>query len=317
MSLPYRLLARWFSPPGDAARLTILIYHRVLPQHDPLIPPETTCAEFEAQMGEVSRCFNVLPLSEAVARLKVRSLPARAACITFDDGYADNLIHAAPILKRHGLTATFFIATAYLDGGRMFNDTVIEAVRRADAPRVDLTDLGLGVHDLSGQEGKAAAIADLLPRVKYLPAGRREAMAEELAARLASTPLPDDLMMTSAQLRQLHGLGMEIGGHTHRHPILAALDDVAVRAEVMEGRERLEALLGERPRVFAYPNGRPGQDYLPEQSRLVRELGFEGAVSTQPGSAWSGSDPWQLPRYIPWNHKRYMPLVLNNLRNPA
>jgi hypothetical protein len=115
---------------GADAKLSILIYHRVLPVPDPLFPTETTVESFDAQLGLLKSLFNVLPLPEAVARLKAGTLPARAASITFDDGYADNFTRALPILQKHGLHATFFIATAYLDGGRMFNDTVIESIRQ-------------------------------------------------------------------------------------------------------------------------------------------------------------------------------------------
>jgi peptidoglycan/xylan/chitin deacetylase (PgdA/CDA1 family) len=315
--LPFRLLAGLLSPAGPRARLSILIYHRVTPEPDPLFPMEATADRFDAQMAELKRCFDVLPLTEAAARLKAGNLPARAACITFDDGYADNLTIAAPILKRHGLPATFFVATAYLDGGRMFNDTVIEAVRRARDPVLDLADLGLGRYDVSSVQARTAAIGHILPVVKYLPLGQREETVAALAQRVTDLPLPNDLMMTSAQVRELHGLGMEIGGHTHRHPILAGLSQDAVRQEAGEGRERLESITGERVRLFAYPNGRPGKDYLPDQARWLRELGFDAAVSTRAGVSTSASDPWQLPRFTPWNPARFLPLLVNNLRDPV
>ena len=75
--------------------------------------------------------FNVISLADGVAGLKRGCLPPRALSITFDDGYRDNHDIALPILLQLGLPATFFVATGFLDGGRMFNDTVIEAVRFA------------------------------------------------------------------------------------------------------------------------------------------------------------------------------------------
>src|SRR5437762_5792628 len=111
--------------------LSVLIYHRVLDTTDPLRPSEPTGAEFELRMRWLKANFNVISLADAVAGLKSRALPPRALAITFDDGYRDNCQTAMPILTRLGLPATFFIATGYLDGGRMFNDTVIEAVRHA------------------------------------------------------------------------------------------------------------------------------------------------------------------------------------------
>ncbi len=315
----YRLAGSWLSPAGANARLSILIYHRVMAETDPLFPDEPTVDSFDTQMGQVRQVFNVLPLPEAISRLKSGTLPARAACITFDDGYADNLTRAAPILKKHGLTATFFVASAYLNGGRMFNDTVIEAIRRTRANRVDLTKvagLDLGKHDVSTPEAQARAIGHILPIVKYLPLGQREDTVAELARQVTDIPLPDDLMMTTDQLKTLHGAGMEIGGHTERHPIIAGLDDAATRAEIAAGKDWLEATLNSRVRVFAYPNGRPGTDYRPEQARIVEGLGLEGAVSTQWGVSTRATDPWQLRRFTPcWGGpRRFVPMLINNLR---
>ena len=89
--------------------------------------------------------FNVIPLLDAVRHSAAGTLPPRAACITFDDGYADNAEVALPILQRHKLHATFFVATGFLNGGRMWNDTIIELVRRAPDGVLDFSAFGLGV----------------------------------------------------------------------------------------------------------------------------------------------------------------------------
>ena len=312
----YKLIGNALSPAGRRARLSILIYHRVLADTDPLFPNEPTAASFDRQMALLKSVFTVLPLHEAAARLQAGTLPARAACITFDDGYADNLTLATPILKKHGLHATFFIATAYLNGGRMFNDTVIEAIRRSPLRTLNLDELGLGKFDISGNEAKARAIGQILPQVKYLPLGAREQAAARIAELTQCGPLPDDLMMTTGQLQALHAAGMEIGGHTARHPILAKLDADAARTEIAAGKTFLEQTLNTPIRLFAYPNGKPGTDYRPEQAAIVRELGFDAAVSTQWGSATQSSDPFQLPRFTPWSSKpaRFVPMLLGNLR---
>jgi len=312
----YKLIGNALSPAGRRARLSILIYHRVLADTDPLFPNEPTAASFDRQMALLKSVFTVLPLHEAAARLQAGTLPARAACITFDDGYADNLTLATPILKKHGLHATFFIATAYLNGGRMFNDTVIEAIRRSPLRTLNLDELGLGKFDISGNETRARAIGQILPQVKYLPLDAREQAAARIAEFAQCGPLPNDLMMSTGQLKALHAAGMEIGGHTARHPILAKLDTDAARKEMAAGQEFLEQTLNTPIRLFAYPNGKPGADYQPEQAAIVRELGFDAAVSTQWGSATQSSDPLQLPRFTPWSSKpaRFVPMLLGNLR---
>lgn len=312
----YKFIATYLSPAGPKVRLSILIYHRVLPHTDPLFPSEATIETFDAQMGLLKSMFNVLPLPEAIARLKSGTLPARAACITFDDGYADNVELALPILQRHGLHATFFIATSYLNGGRMFNDTVIESLRQCPLDRLDLSDLGLGTHDLGSHAAKVQAIGKILPQVKYLALDAREDVVAQIATRAGAGNLPIDLMMTTRQLQALHAAGMEIGGHTHRHPILAKLGREQARDEIAAGKAWLEDTLSSPVRVFAYPNGKPGSDYLPEQADVVRELGFEGAVSTQRGVSTRQSDVFQLPRFTPWdvNRTAYALRLLQNLK---
>lgn len=315
----YRMIGSRLSPAGPNARLTILIYHRVLPEIDAIFPNEVTAERFDTQMSHLKRVFNVLPLSEAVARIKAGTLPTRAACITFDDGYADNVTMALPILKKHGLHATFFIATAYLNGGRMFNDTVIESIRHSPLRTLNLDELSLGSFDIANNKAKAHAIGQILPQIKYLPLDMREQTVARIAELAQSGPLPNNLMMTTEQLKVLHATGMEIGGHTSRHPILAKLDDSTVCKEITEGKDFLETTLGEKISLFAYPNGKPGTDYLPGQSAIIRKLKFDAAVSTQRGSATRLSDLFQLPRFTPWqpNASRFIPALLNNLRHNA
>lgn len=291
------------SPAGPRARLSVLIFHRVLPAPDALRPGEPDAVRFAAQMSWVREWFNVLALDEAVERLRAGSLPARALCVTFDDGYADNLTVALPILQRLGLPATFFVASGYLDGGRMFNDTVIEAVRRAPGPRLDLADLGLGTHPLDGTAERRAAIAALLERLKYRPSDERADLADAIAARVGAA-LPADLMMSGAGLRALADAGMTIGAHTASHPILARISDGEAQREIETGRAALEARIGRPVTLFAYPNGKPGRDYTAAHVAMVRRLGFAAAVSTAPGAASPGGDPFQLPRFTPWDRTR-------------
>ncbi len=296
--------AGWCASAADGltgTRLSTLIFHRVLAAPDPLFPEEVDAARFEKMVRLVARGFTVLPLGEAVARRAAGDLPARALTITFDDGYADNAEVALPILQRHGLSATFFITTGFLDGGRMFNDTVIECLRAARVERIDLTRWGLGSRPLTSALERRSVINALLPKAKYLPLEEREQFLAQLIEAAGNPTLPTNLMMRSDQVKQLHHAGMEIGGHTVRHPILRLLPDSEAEAEIAEGRSRLQQLTGAPVDVFAYPNGRPMQDYDARHVAMVRRLGFRGAVSTAQGVASSKADPFQLPRFTPWD----------------
>ena len=304
-----------FSPSGAKAKLSVLIFHRVLPSPDPLFPSEMTAKQFDLVCGWMKSWFNVLPLDQAVEKLRNGNLPSRAACITFDDGYADNLTVAVPILKQHGLTATFFIATGYLDGGRMWNDTISEAIRHTSAPTLDISNAGRGAYPLVTLEQKRMAIVRIIDQVKYLPVRERSEVANDVAVRL-HTRLPSDLMMTSAQVKALRNEGMQIGAHTQTHPILAKLDEAMARSEIGQSKQILENLLGERVGLFAYPNGKPGKDYSPESVDIVKQLGFVAAVSTAWGTNSQGDDLFQMRRFTPWDTTKNK-FGLRLLRNMA
>jgi peptidoglycan/xylan/chitin deacetylase (PgdA/CDA1 family) len=313
-SVPAKALIRLMSP-GGRSGLSILIFHRVLAEKDPLFPAEVDQLDFDHQVGMLKSVFNVIPLIDAVRHIHAGTLPPRAACITFDDGYADNAEVALPVLQRHGVTATFFVATGFLDGGRMWNDSVIEAIRRAPDDIVDATELGLGRHPIGSIAERQQAIAALIGQLKYLGLEDRLAKVRQLVD-LIGVALPDDLMMTSDQVRKLRRAGMDIGGHTVNHPILATLTEDASRKEIAEGKRVLEKILAEPIRLFAYPNGKPGADYCAEHVALVKELGFEGAVSTSWGTSKNNQALHQLPRFTPWD-RHPLRFVLRMARNLA
>lgn len=301
------------SPGGPRGRLSILIFHRVLPQPDSLFPGEPDAARFDQMMSWVKSWFNVMPLDHAVDALKAGTLPSRAAAITFDDGYADNYTIAMPILQKHGLTATFFIATGFLNGGRMWNDTVIESIRATTDSQIDLSAQKLGIHSTGSTAEKRNAISRIIDSIKYLPPDERKARSDSIADTLRIEP-PDSLMMTSAQVKELRRNGMQIGAHTVSHPILARLNTVDAHNEIAASKDELEKLLGESISLFAYPNGKHNADYLDEHATLVRKLGFSAAVSTNPGVANQQSDCFQLPRFTPWDqsHLRFGVRLLRN-----
>ena len=295
-------------------RLSILIFHRVLPKPDALLPGEPDAAAFEARMRWLASAFRVMPLIEATRRLHDGSLPANAACITFDDGYADNATTAAPILSDLRLTATFFVSTGFLDGGRMWNDTVIESVRQCRGGVLELSAVGCGTWPCTDDVSRGAAIAGLLGQLKYLPQAERQRKVDAIA-EAAGLDDRSHLMMTRQQLRELRRHGMSVGAHTVTHPILTKLPLDEARNEIADGRRDLEETLGERVKVFAYPNGKPVRDYDESHVTMVRELGFDAAVSTERGVSDRDSDPYQLARFTPWdsNIDRFGLRLLQNM----
>lgn len=285
--------------------LTTLIFHRVLPAPDALRPGEPDPVRFDQLMRFIAGNFAVLPLPEAVARLQNGTLPRRACCITFDDGYADNLTIALPILEKYRLPATVFVATGYLDGGRMFNDAVIDAIALSRKDQLDLRKLDLGLYPLGSNEEKLAAVSAILNRIKFSPPELRDQQVAGILEAADCGPLPADIMLTSKQVKELAERGVEIGGHTVAHTILTTLDDDRALEEIKVGKQQLEAITGKTVTSFAYPNGKPGRDYAEHHVPLVKAAAFKRAVSTASGVGVCESDKYQLPRFTPWGNSEF------------
>ncbi len=287
-------------------RLSILRFHRVLSQADPFRRGDVTGPAFDRICASLARFFNVITLGEAGTALRERGrLPDRAVTITFDDGFADNAELAAPILKRHGINASFFVSTGFLNGGIMFNDAVIEAVKTARQDAFDLASLGI---DLSGQrsletlEERVQLVRELLDAIKYRAPDERLALARRLTDLLDADP-PPTLMMTPEQVAQMAQQGFEIGGHTVNHPILTEISAHDAAREIREGRQQLQAITQQGVHSFAYPNGRPDRDYDSSHVTAVAAAGFDQAVTTAWGCARHDDDPLQLPRLSCWDRR--------------
>lgn len=294
------------SPAGPRGRLMILTYHRVPADPDSLLPEEPDADRFREQMRWMRSYCDLLPLPEAAERLMQGDIPARAASITFDDGYADNFEVAAPILDELGIPATFFIATGAVETGAMWNDRVIEGVRYADRV-VDVAELhSLEVEDLPVEcaADRIRAIATIIDRIKYLESDHRASIAEAVY-RSSCGDRPLRLMMDSAMVAGLAAKGHDIGAHTVSHPILTAVDARVAAAEIEKSRDWVATVTGSEPRSFAYPNGKRGVDFDESHMKMIRDAGFRLAVSTDWGCATRTSDSSALPRFTPWEYDRF------------
>lgn len=300
----------------SARRLLILYYHRVHNQYDPMRNEDVDAANFDWQMQLLSENFTVLPLSEAIARLYTNDLPPATIAVTFDDGYADNVDVALPILKRWNIPATFFLTTGYFGDGRMWNDTIIEAVRLANSPSLNLSQLALGEYPITTMEQRCKAADAIIKKLKHLPRQERDVQVGNVLDNL-QIEVKERPMMTKEQVKQLCDSNMEIGGHTVNHPILSRVAFDEACDEIVTGKNNLEKIIGREVRLFAYPNGVPHRDYERQHVDFLSKAGFDAAVSTAWGAASYDGDKYQLPRIAPWDKTplRFYARLVRSYRN--
>ena len=279
----------------------ILSYHRVNDALDPFFP-SLPSAVFERHMRFLRQTHTILTVEELVARARERRVPRNAVAITFDDGYRDNLTDAAPILRRHGLPATFFLATGAIGTGEvLWFDRLAAAIR--DTTQATLRTPWGQVLELDGLEARLRALESSLSRLKQYPEDEFRDALERIAEALAPMDGPSlkDLMLSWDDVRTLAAQGFSIGAHTVSHPILSRMTSERAWREIAESRAMVDSQCGGAPRAFAYPNGKP-EDYSPAVVEHVRRAGFGCAVTTRFGLNTNRTSPWELRRGGPWEH---------------
>ncbi|ALS97668.1 polysaccharide deacetylase [Lacimicrobium alkaliphilum] len=278
-------------------KLSILIYHQVLAEFDPMRPYEPTAQTFDWQMALLARYFTPISLDQALQGLKNNNLPANAVCVTFDDGYLNNLTVAQPILEKYAIPATVYVATAFSEGVNMWNDRVIYLF--ADKTRTALQLDGEQV-TLGDWEQRRELAGQWLKKLKYLPVKQR---LEKVIALYQENSLSEQspLMMTPQQVRELSDKGVTIGAHTVNHPILKVLSAEEQQQEITTSKAQLQDWTAKPVEHFAYPNGVVGTDLDEHTVEYVKRAGFQSAVVTNWGTSDNATSPWMLQRFTPWD----------------
>ncbi|NBC95596.1 MAG: polysaccharide deacetylase family protein [Deinococcus-Thermus bacterium] len=282
----------------ERAVSTVLAYHAVADAPSYASAAITVSPRaFERQMAYLAARYRVVPLDEALAARVADDRRENLVAITFDDGYADNLDVAVPILRKHGLTATFFVTTGPVLEGRRFWVAWVEALLRdARTWRHAIEEF-----DLAESRNGDALFNAISAVVNRLPVPEREARLDRLARRVQSaglsTPETSAYMLDRVGVRRLRALGMGVGSHSVSHPILRHQDGDGVRRELTRARAMLEEATGAAVRHVAYPNGRGVDDNIsPAVVEHARAVGHVGGWTSRRGLVRSGADPLVLPR---------------------
>jgi peptidoglycan/xylan/chitin deacetylase (PgdA/CDA1 family) len=301
--------------PARRPRAVVLVYHRLGERSaDPwrlTVDPEI----FAWQMETLARDWSPLSLADLVEGFRMRRLPERAVAVSFDDGYADNLEVAAPILLEYAIPATLFVATDLIDsGGPLWWDELASLLLEPERLPSTLT-LSSGNGDRwrippvadEGTRSEASTLApwDAKPgtrlrafyevwlALRAFDAPTREAALDEIADWSDAPRHAGRVLLTWEQLGEFAAMpGLELGAHTLTHPVLPSCSLEGARAEIAGSADRLRAEARVQVEHFAFPFGA----WSPTIARLVADLGFSAAYTTD-GSAISwGSSPHALPR---------------------
>jgi peptidoglycan/xylan/chitin deacetylase (PgdA/CDA1 family) len=270
----------------------ILMLHHVRPPRHGRFQPnhllEVTPRFFERVIRRLYRSkVDLVSLDEMHRRLTTGDFQRRRfVCITFDDGYRDNLEFAYPVLKKYEVPFAIYVATSFADRIGELWWLALEAVIAQNEMigiRLDSRDRWFECRSV---KDKREVFNYIYAWLRQLPTEEElRQVVRELCARhrVDIASFCADLCMGWDELATLAADPLvTIGAHTVNHPILTKLDDKAAAAELALSRDVIAAALGVRPAHLAYPVG-DRSAAGPREFRLARELGFKTAVTTRPG----------------------------------
>lgn len=299
-----RPLSRWRAFPRwvrsrTGVKAIILGYHRVA---DPSGDPFGICVSprrFSEQMEIVRRHARPVPLGRLAEERGRGEVLERAVAVSFDDGYADVLDEALPILERWEIPATVFPVSGYL-GEEPWWDVLARAVKtgmdRGGEPlRLDLSEASF---EWSPADGRASVLEALLLHLRSFTEPQRQVALTailEWAGIQEVDPTAPRILDPEGVRRLVRSGLVEVGAHTVTHPDLTSLDAECQRSEIRGSVARLRDLLGSPPAGFAYPFGRVSSAVASE----VEAAGLSWACESRDDVVRRTSDPYLLPRFWP------------------
>jgi peptidoglycan/xylan/chitin deacetylase (PgdA/CDA1 family) len=279
--------------------VVVLLYHRVAKlANDPELLAVTP-DNFRRQMHHLKATVPVVRFEADWSEL---ARPAVA--ITFDDGYADNLVEALPILEEVGLPATFFISTGTIGTAQQFwwheLEHLILGKPHLPASFALNDQRPTRTWSTGTQAERRQFYYGMVRLINEVDAGQRDRLLLKLRRWAGSETEPASLhrTMTVDELQRLAASsGVTIGAHTVTHTRLSALSEEAQREEIVSSKRQLEIWLNRELTVFSYPFGRRCE-YNRQSMAICREAGFRKAAANFPGQVHRWTDPYQIPRHL-------------------
>jgi peptidoglycan/xylan/chitin deacetylase (PgdA/CDA1 family) len=282
--------------------LTILTYHSFGPAAEHPYLPRMPTSRFAEQIAHLRRHFEIVAIEEGLDRLGRMHGSLQQArpmvALTVDDGYGDGHAHFFPVISAAGVPITVFLATDYLDSGRLPWPTQVSALLHFATATSISKPVAMRIATGAERDAAGRALRQILSR---LPHAERDAavagLAEELAPRRFA-PVPP---LTWDQVRQMAAADVRFGAHTHYHGWLDRLGADEVADELARSRQRIEAEVGEPCRLLAYPNGNWNETVV----EAARRAGFTIALTQDTGvNRRDGLRPLALKRIeVPYNER--------------
>lgn len=280
--------------------LTTLMFHRVLPADSAEFASAEREFTFSVEgfgrcLDFVRRHYQPVTLQQVHEALQGKAqLPPNPVLITFDDGWRDTLVHAQPVLQRHGLPAVLFLATEALASPHALWWQYMLVQVLTDAAATARLCRAMALKVPSGPSSETAH--RLTAKLAALDDDERHRLLCIAEPRFLDAPQPRQ-MLSRTDLEALLPGCIELGAHGHTHVPLRHSADATSE---LQRSHAITAALRPEPVTMSFPHGSYDQHLL----EISRAAGFSFVFTSEPelNTLPVRAQPWTLGRiHVPEN----------------
>jgi peptidoglycan/xylan/chitin deacetylase (PgdA/CDA1 family) len=288
---------------GPSYSLRCVVFHHIASEDSPFtagINVRATPEQLEVALRFLIKYYKPVRLEDVLEDKDGRHLPQRAVLVTFDDAYASVWKVAAPLCKKYGIPAVYFVNAAFLNNRRLAPDNLICYVANVKGMEtVNAAARTLGLAEFSDLRSLSEVFSNFFPSITLV---EREAFLESLhrLSGVSESHLAEELALylTTEQLRSLATYDFEIGNHTYSHVHCRRLSGDEFDHEIDRNKSELEELSGKKVRSFSLPYG-SSRDLTAELASQLKRSGHEAVFLSESVANLRGADHFRLDRVNP------------------
>lgn len=306
----------WYNKSVTKGYLLILAYHRVDDSEYGYESLSISIHNFEKQLRHLQKYYKVISLNELCEFIRSeKGLPEGYVAITFDDGYKDNYTNAYQILKKHKMTATFYLTTGYIGTAKMFWWDRVARIAMAVTGKKIKIDMSNDTYPenikrllkkifASTAKDSARLTSLITSELKRISEQKKLKILDDLEHKLSGwlkdvqTPPPN---LSWEEVKEMSNEGMEFGSHTVTHPIITGVTHAQAKNEIQLSKSEIEKRIGKHVRSFAYPNGK-SSDINEDIINIIKESKYLNACLAIEGINDLKSDLYALKRNLIGNY---------------
>jgi peptidoglycan/xylan/chitin deacetylase (PgdA/CDA1 family) len=288
---------------GPTYSLRCVVFHNISAKRSPFttgMNVTSTPSDLERALKFLTKYYSPVRLEDILADADGHNLPARPVLVTFDDAYASVMEVAAPLCKKFGVPAIYFVNAAFLNNQRLAADNLLCYVANVQGMKtINAAACTLRSREILQLNTLTEVFQSFLPSLTL--AERQEFLDAVLSlAGVSERRVAEEtaLYLTTEQLRSLASFDFEIGNHTYSHVHCRSMVQTDFVQEIDRNKAELETLSRTTVRSFSQPYG-SSKDLTTELAGHLERSGHKAVFLSESVANPRSADVLHLNRVNP------------------